>query len=63
MQLPSGERVEHGVILKNVATNICGTDLHMYRGHFPTGQGALHIAHSRRILCVAELERVRAIRL
>ena len=32
MQRPSGELVEHGVILKVVATNICGSDLHMYRG-------------------------------
>lgn len=33
MQIPSsGKPVEHGVILKVVASGICGSDLHMYRG-------------------------------
>src|ERR1700693_5916205 len=29
---PRGKRTEHGVILKVVATNICGSDQHMVRG-------------------------------
>ncbi|HEY9465413.1 MAG TPA: formaldehyde dehydrogenase, glutathione-independent [Vicinamibacterales bacterium] len=29
---PRGKKVEHGVILKVVATNICGSDQHMVRG-------------------------------
>jgi len=29
---PRGKRAEHGVILKIVATNICGSDQHMVRG-------------------------------
>ena len=39
MQNPSGKKVEHGVILKVVATNICGSDQHMVRGRTtaPTG--------------------------
>ncbi|MES2262712.1 MAG: formaldehyde dehydrogenase, glutathione-independent [Pseudomonadota bacterium] len=29
---PSGKKIEHGVILKVVSTNICGSDQHMVRG-------------------------------
>ena len=29
---PAGKAIEHGVILKVVATNICGSDQHMVRG-------------------------------
>ncbi len=29
---PQGKRIEHGVILKVLATNICGSDQHMVRG-------------------------------
>ncbi len=31
----TGKKIEHGVILKVVATNICGSDQHIYRGRFP----------------------------
>jgi glutathione-independent formaldehyde dehydrogenase len=36
---PSGKAIHHGVILKIVATNICGSDQHMVRGRTtaPTG--------------------------
>ncbi len=36
---PSGKTIEHGVIVKLVATNICGSDQHMVRGRTtaPTG--------------------------
>src|SRR6201988_3588831 len=36
---PRGQKVEHGVILKVVSTNICGSDQHMVRGRTtaPTG--------------------------
>src|SRR5271155_5556726 len=39
MQNPEGKKVEHGVILKVVSTNICGSDQHMVRGRTtaPTG--------------------------
>ncbi len=39
MQNPAGKKVEHGVILEVVATNICGSDQHMVRGRTtaPTG--------------------------
>src|SRR3954465_16077329 len=29
---PAGKKIEHGVILKVVSTNICGSDQHMVRG-------------------------------
>ena len=32
MQDPRGKKIEHGVILKVVSTNICGSDQHMVRG-------------------------------
>ena len=35
MQTPQGVPFNHGVILKVIATNICGTDLHLYRGTVP----------------------------
>jgi glutathione-independent formaldehyde dehydrogenase len=39
MQNPQGKKIEHGVILKIVSTNICGSDQHMVRGRTtaPTG--------------------------
>ena len=35
----TGKKIEHGVILKVVATNICGSDQHIYRGRFPVPVG------------------------
>jgi len=32
MQAPSGKKIDHGVILRVVSTNICGSDQHMVRG-------------------------------
>ncbi len=39
MQNPAGKKINHGVILKVVSTNICGSDQHMVRGRTtaPTG--------------------------
>ncbi|BBZ64989.1 glutathione-independent formaldehyde dehydrogenase [Mycolicibacterium insubricum] len=37
--MPNGKKAPHGAILKIVATNICGSDLHIYRGSFPVPQG------------------------
>ena len=36
---PSGKRIEHSVILKIVATNICGSDQHIYHGRFAAPSG------------------------
>lgn len=39
---PSGRKANHGVILRVVATNICGSDQHMVRGRTtaPSGYAA-----------------------
>lgn len=36
---PKGQKCNHGVIIKLVATNICGSDQHIYRGRFPAPTG------------------------
>src|SRR6202453_2527054 len=36
---PQGKSIEHGVILKVVATNICGSDQHMVRGRTTAPKG------------------------
>jgi glutathione-independent formaldehyde dehydrogenase len=38
---PKGQRCDHGVIVKLVTTNICGSDLHIYRGRFPAPSGMI----------------------
>lgn len=38
LQMPDGTKAPHGVIVRIVATNICGSDLHIYRGSFPVPQ-------------------------
>ena len=39
---PAGKTIDHGVILKVVTTNICGSDQHMVRGRTtgPAGMGS-----------------------
>ena len=37
--MPNGKKAPHGAILKMVATNICGSDLHIFRGSFPVPEG------------------------
>lgn len=36
---PSGKKADHGVILKVVTTNICGSDQHIYHGRFAAPKG------------------------
>jgi glutathione-independent formaldehyde dehydrogenase len=38
---PDGRKCNHGVILKLVSTNICGSDLHMYRGRTVAPKGTV----------------------
>src|SRR6201996_959837 len=38
---PRGRKCEHGVILKLLVTNICGSDQHIYRGRFPAPSGMI----------------------
>ncbi len=44
MQNPGGKEITHGVILKIVATNICGSDQHMVRGR-TTALAGLVLGH------------------
>jgi glutathione-independent formaldehyde dehydrogenase len=44
MQNPAGKKIGHGVILKVVATNICGSDQHMVRGR-TTAPNGLVLGH------------------
>ncbi|MFC0338219.1 glutathione-independent formaldehyde dehydrogenase [Kushneria avicenniae] len=39
METPNGKPIDHGVILKVVSTNICGSDQHMVRGRTTAPQG------------------------
>src|ERR1700686_3659293 len=43
-QNPSGKPIEHGVILKIVSSNICGSDQHMVRGR-TTAPGGMVLGH------------------
>ncbi|HVC91103.1 MAG TPA: formaldehyde dehydrogenase, glutathione-independent [Acidobacteriaceae bacterium] len=44
MQNPAGKEITHGVILKIVSTNICGSDQHMVRGR-TTAPAGLVLGH------------------
>ncbi|MES2535232.1 MAG: formaldehyde dehydrogenase, glutathione-independent [Pseudomonadota bacterium] len=39
LESPQGKKIEHGVILKVVSTNICGSDQHMVRGRTTAASG------------------------
>jgi len=44
METPQGRKIDHGVILKVVSTNICGSDQHMVRGR-TTAPAGLVLGH------------------
>src|SRR6201989_3286729 len=44
LESPRGRKIEHGVILKVVSTNICGSDQHMVRGR-TTAPAGLVLGH------------------
>ncbi len=44
LEAPNGRRIEHGVILKVISTNICGSDQHMVRGR-TTAEPGLVLGH------------------
>ena len=44
MEDPNGRKIEHGVILRVVSTNICGSDQHMVRGR-TTAEVGLVLGH------------------
>src|SRR5271155_1401789 len=58
MQNPEGKKVEHGVILKVVSTNICGSDQHMVRGRTtaPSGMVLGHEITGEVIECGSDVE-------
>ena len=39
LEAPDGRGIDHGVIVKVVSTNICGSDQHMVRGRTTAGRG------------------------
>src|SRR6516164_6905627 len=41
LQNPKGKKIDHGVILKIVTTNICGSDQHMVRGRTTAPKGLI----------------------
>lgn len=41
LETPRGKKAEHGVILKIIVTNICGSDLHMVHGRTPSPPGTV----------------------
>ena len=53
---PTGP-AQHAVIVKTIATNICGSDLHMYRGRtdFPTGLAFGHEITGEVVECGSEV--------
>jgi len=55
---PQGKKIEHGVILKVVSTNICGSDQHMVRGRTtaPTGLVLGHEITGEVIECGSDVE-------
>jgi glutathione-independent formaldehyde dehydrogenase len=58
MQDPSGKKITHGVILKVVSTNICGSDQHMVRGRTtaPSGMVLGHEITGEIIECGDDVE-------
>lgn len=61
MQNPAGNKINHGVILKVVSTNICGSDQHMVRGRTtaPTGMVLGHEITGEIIEAGADVEYLR----
>ena len=58
MENPAGKKTSHGVILKVVSTNICGSDQHMVRGRTtaPSGMVMGHEITGEIIECGADVE-------
>ena len=58
METPEGRKIEHGVILKVVTSNICGSDLHMVRGRTTAPPGLVlgHEITGEVIECGADVE-------
>ncbi|GBQ43802.1 glutathione-independent formaldehyde dehydrogenase [Komagataeibacter europaeus] len=61
METPTGRRITHGVILKVVSTNICGSDQHMVRGRTTAPKGMVlgHEITGEVIECGSDVEMIR----
>jgi glutathione-independent formaldehyde dehydrogenase len=61
LETPRGKKAEHGVILKIVTTNICGSDLHMVHGRTPSPPGTVlgHEITGEVIECGRDVEFIR----
>lgn len=61
LETPRGEKAGHGVILKIVSTNICGSDLHMVHGRTPSPAGTVlgHEITGEVIECGHDVEFIR----
>ena len=55
MQDPRGRKIEHGVILRVVSTNICGSDQHMVRGRTTAQTGLVPVSYTHLTLPTSEL--------
>ena len=55
---PAGKTIDHGVILKVVTTNICGSDQHMVRGR-TTAPAGMVLGHeiTGEVIAVGPVER------
>ena len=58
LKTPQGRKIDHGVIVKPVTTNICGSDQHMVRGRTaaPTGMVLGHEITGEVIECGHDVE-------
>src|SRR5258705_11496758 len=58
LAIPQGRKIEHGVIIKPVTTNICGSDQHMVRGRTtaPTGLVLGHEITGEVVECGRDVE-------
>src|SRR4029079_15129333 len=58
---PRGRKIEHGVILRSVTTNMCGSDQHMVRGRTtaPVGMVLGHEITGEVVECGRDVETVK----
>src|ERR1700722_7723385 len=58
LKTPQGKKIDHGVIIEPVTTNICGSDQHMVRGRTtaPAGLGLGHETHGEVVDGVSGVE-------
>jgi glutathione-independent formaldehyde dehydrogenase len=62
LKTPQGRKIDHGVIIEPVTTNICGSDQHMVRGRTTAPRGLVlgHEITGEVIECGSGVESTRA---